>query len=222
METGIETEMATTNLRSTRKSVVPATAPPEVATATRWQISGVVDTLHQSFLDDPFLAWVFPTAERRSSQVRALWERAIQRRPQFSRIWQASDTNAVALWHGPAQGRRIPDESFRPWFRALLGNDLLAHDRFRFFGLLSETRPVDTHWYVAAVGTQPRLQGTGLGTRLMAPMLTQCDAEGVPTYLESTNARNVPFYERLGFVVVEELQLPDGSGCVTRMERYSQ
>jgi ribosomal protein S18 acetylase RimI-like enzyme len=42
-------------------------------------------------------------------------------------------------------------------------------------------------------------QSRGLGAQLLRPMLKRCDNERLPAYLESTNPRNVPFYESLGF-----------------------
>ena len=42
----------------------------------------------------------------------------------------------------------------------------------------------------------------------MRPVLDHCDAEGWPAYLESSKERNIPFYARHGFAVVEEVPLP--------------
>ena len=36
--------------------------------------------------------------------------------------------------------------------------------------------------------------------------LATVDADGMPAYLESTNPRNVPLYERFGFRVTAEIQ----------------
>ena len=37
-------------------------------------------------------------------------------------------------------------------------------------------------------------------------MLDRCDYERLPAYLESTNPRNVPFYESLGFRSIGMIQ----------------
>ena len=42
-------------------------------------------------------------------------------------------------------------------------------------------------------------QGAGYGTELMKHALQRCDADRKLAYLESSNPRNTPFYERLGF-----------------------
>ena len=44
-------------------------------------------------------------------------------------------------------------------------------------------------------------------------------AEGVPAYLECTKQRNVAFYERHGFAVTGEIQVPDGGPVLWAMWR---
>ena len=68
--------------------------------------------------------------------------------------------------------------------------------------------PREPHWYLASLGTAVEQQGKGVGGALMRPVLEHCDAEGIPCYLESSKERNVPFYRRHGFEVVEEVPLP--------------
>ena len=42
----------------------------------------------------------------------------------------------------------------------------------------------------------------------MRPILARAGAEGLPCYLETQNERNVPFYERHGFEVVSDGEVP--------------
>ena len=48
--------------------------------------------------------------------------------------------------------------------------------------------------------------------------LPRCDEDGVIAYLESSNPRNVPFYQRHGFDIVEVLQI-GSSPTFTTMKR---
>lgn len=75
------------------------------------------------------------------------------------------------------------------------------------------------HYYLTLLGTHPNHRGRGLGMGLLAENLARIDAEGVPTYLESTNPDNNPRYGRLGFRKVGAFATPDGTRTVTRMWR---
>jgi ribosomal protein S18 acetylase RimI-like enzyme len=52
-------------------------------------------------------------------------------------------------------------------------------------------------------------QGRGLGSALLKAGLARCDAEGAAAYLESSNPKNVPLYERHGFEVIGLVQPAD-------------
>jgi GNAT superfamily N-acetyltransferase len=58
------------------------------------------------------------------------------------------------------------------------------------------------HWYVMVVGVAPAFQGQGYGRALLQPMLDRAEIEGLPCYLETTQPKNVSFYQRLGFRVL--------------------
>ena len=62
------------------------------------------------------------------------------------------------------------------------------------------------HWYLGYLGTRRGRQGQGLGTQLLREVLAGADTDGVPAYLESSNERNLPLYERNGFRVIGDLR----------------
>ncbi len=69
---------------------------------------------------------------------------------------------------------------------------------------------------------QPDDQGRGIGSALLRPVLTRCDREGVPAYLEASSERNRALYARHGFEVVERIELPGGGPPMWRMWREPQ
>ena len=69
--------------------------------------------------------------------------------------------------------------------------------------------PTEDHWYLALLGTDPGLQGQGLGSALLRPVLQRCDLETTPAYTETQKLANVAWYARFGFVMMDELELPD-------------
>ena len=90
--------------------------------------------------------------------------------------------------------------------RCLLGQGLrVAHRWAKVYELLRDHHPVERHWYLGTVGVEPQLQGRGIGTELVTAWLRLVDADRVPAYLETDTAGNIPFYQRAGFDVVEEI-----------------
>jgi GNAT superfamily N-acetyltransferase len=89
----------------------------------------------------------------------------------------------------------------------------------RLITLIESMHPHVPHWYLATLGTDPEMQGKGVGSALMRPVLEHCDAVGLPAYLESSKERNVPFYARHGFEVVKEVPLPGGGPKIWTMWR---
>jgi ribosomal protein S18 acetylase RimI-like enzyme len=102
----------------------------------------------------------------------------------------------VALWLPPGVN---PDEE------ALIGlveqavPENIRGDAFSIFEQMGGFHPGEPHWYLPFIGVDPAHQGEGYGTELMRHTLKRCDADEIPAYLENSNPRNAPFYERLGF-----------------------
>ena len=65
----------------------------------------------------------------------------------------------------------------------------------------------------------PARQGQGVGSTALAAALRDVDA---PVMLETQDARNVAFYERLGFAVVDEDTCPIGEYHTWSMLREGQ
>jgi GNAT superfamily N-acetyltransferase len=106
-------------------------------------------------------------------------------------------------------------------FMATLSGTLTAEALDRLIVLNAITdgiHPREQHWYLGILATGTDAQGGGQGSRMLAHTLARVDQDRLPAYLESSNPRNVPFYERHGFVPVGEERLPDGP-TLTRMWR---
>lgn len=58
------------------------------------------------------------------------------------------------------------------------------------------------HFYLRAIGIDPRVQAQGLGTLLVRPVLRMADDREVGCFLQTATAENVSWYERFGFAVV--------------------
>lgn len=71
---------------------------------------------------------------------------------------------------------------------------------------MAHHHPREPHWYLPLIGVDPTQQGKGLGSALMRHALIRCDREKKVAYLESSNAKNIPLYEREGFQRIGTIQ----------------
>ena len=79
-------------------------------------------------------------------------------------------------------------------------------DMDRVFAQMETHHPSEPCWYLPLIGVDPRCQGRGFGSALLRHALEQCDRDGMPAYLESSNPRNVPLYQRYGFEIIGTIQ----------------
>ncbi len=163
--------------------------------------------LGRAFADDPVMAYIFPQRQGRAERIAGIMGMAINSYAQHGRVDSVNDFQAVSVWQHP--------EAPKPSIYALLLDALqgLVVLRSSFVRavqvrqLMEAYHPAEPHWYLAILGTVPEWQGKSLGGRLLDSVLSHCDQQQMPAYLESSNPANVPFYQRYGFVIREELTI---------------
>jgi GNAT superfamily N-acetyltransferase len=132
----------------------------------------------------------------------------------FGEVHTTPTLEGVALWISPHHPKITRLDLFRSGLTTLKWR-MGPHARrrytetVRFIRALQREAAPGPHWYLSVVGVDPEHKGKGIGGRLLQPILKRADAEGLPCYLETGNPFTLPFYQRLGFTVVSEGQLPD-------------
>ena len=187
--------------------------PVEVRPARKSDVSALALVLARAFHDDPVMRWMQPDALRRSVALPGFF--AAMTRHHFlggggtEIATSDSGVGAAALWDPPGRWQQTPGEQL-PMLPALLR---AFRGRLGAGRMLTEqmkaVHPEEPHWYLAIIGSDPDVRGAGLGAALMHSRLDRCDSEGAPAYLESSNADNVPYYNRFGFDVTGEIVVPD-------------
>jgi ribosomal protein S18 acetylase RimI-like enzyme len=183
-----------------------------IRTADEEDREPVVRLLDEAFQDDPVSRWAFPGDEYRRTTHPRLMAAFTDIVLAHGRIDVTEDGTACALWLSvPADdhGGDADDEG-PAQVRAAVDPD---NERVELIGRLTAgIHPSGRdHAYLWMIGVAPERQGQGLGTALIASVLDRCDRDGVPAYLEASNARSRKLYERLGFELAgHPLDLPDG------------
>lgn len=160
--------------------------------------------LARAFDDDPMFLFIEPDEDRRRRRLPWFFSAAARLGRQRGRL--DATPEAAAIWLTPGRTELGPGALVRSGLAAAPARLGLAAFR-RFVALTSafeeagaELRGED-HWHLFILGVDPDHRGEGRGTGLLAPILRRADEAGLPVSLETCTERNLPFYERHGFVI---------------------
>jgi ribosomal protein S18 acetylase RimI-like enzyme len=194
-----------------------------VRPATRADAAGLAATMARAFDDDPVMMWIFPGGAMRRRRLPLLFAVLLRKYYLASGATElVADGDRIlggAMWAPPG---RWPPPAWRQ-LAALPGMVRALGSRLQVAGeassSIARSHPAGPHWYLSGIGTEPARQGTGVGGLLLASRLARCDAARMPVYLESSKQSNVGYYERFGFTVTGEIQVPGGGPTLWPMTR---
>jgi len=191
-----------------------AAAPVEVSEELR---KPVAKTLSLAFKDDPVLGWFIRDDEGRDLVRDAMIGRMVAGYMKTGWAIAAPDAACVALWAKP--GHRAKKASLIDQLKMIPQLRQMTGSLFRIPRVLEVMSAMDTHhpkepdhYYLHMIGVHPEFHGQGLGSTILATALEHVDGEGMPAYLENSNPRNMPLYERHGFKVIGEMSFGGGKG----------
>ena len=180
----------------------------------------VAEVLATAFADDPTFQWLFLDTATRAMFTTGWMRGAAESAIASGTCWVAVEDEqivAAAVWAAPGQPSMAPAISDRLGSLMFGANGPRAATIGGFFGQVFGYHPEEPHWYLSLLGASTRGQGHGLVA--IEPVLRICDAAGEVAWLESSNPRNIGFYERLGFETSAELRAEDGGPLITCMGR---
>ncbi len=177
---------------------------PIIKTATASDEAPIIDVVVRAFAEDPAARWSWPDSQKYFMQfpsfVRAFGGKAFI----YGSAYYVDGYAAVALWLPPDV---LPDDDMLSSIFQRSVSEQSQKDVFTVFDQMGRYHPSEPHWYLSLMGVDPLKQGKGLGSELMKHALVQCDQDNKPAYLESSNPRNIPFYERYGFELLSTIQI---------------
>lgn len=202
--------------------------PIDIVPLERAMLTTATDTLARAFVDDPMFEWVFPDPATRTRKLAVLNRIPLEFGLRYGlMVAQCDSGRGVAIWLRPGQ-------SLTPLGMARSGM-LTAPFRVGFGSLGRFARANATmepvhktamgglpHWQLLIVAVDPDRQGHGLGGALVRQGLDRADRDGLPCYLDTSKAANVPFYEHLGFATVDQVPLGKGGPPGWGMRRDPQ
>lgn len=177
---------------------------PIIKTATESDEARVIDVLVLAFSTDPGARWTWPDPHKYLTHFREFVKALGGKAFTHSSAYYIEGYAAAALWLPP---NVHPDEDVMSTLFERTAADEVRNDSAKLFKEMGSYRPSEPHWYLPLIGVDPFLQGNGFGSALLKHALIACDRDNKLAYLDSSNPRNVPLYERHGFEVLGEIQI---------------
>ncbi|MFI9627931.1 GNAT family N-acetyltransferase [Streptomyces sp. NPDC052042] len=196
------------------------TNQPAVRPATREDLPRAIRTLGRAFAHYPFTRHTI-AADDHGARLERFNELFVSRIGlDHGRVWVTDDCAAVAVWTTPqtANAGEVFAE-IGPRFAEIAGDRAQASAEAE--AAMQPHRPTEPVWFLGSVGVDPEQQGRGLGAAVIRPGLLAAEEAGVPAFLETSDERNVRFYEHLGFEVTADYPLPGGGPHTWAMTRRS-
>jgi ribosomal protein S18 acetylase RimI-like enzyme len=173
----------------------------------RAEADAVLSCVALAFSADPLVRWVYPEPAAFLAHYPRVADLLGGRAFDHAAAYRNVDFTAAALWLPP--GVYPDEERLIPHFKKTVAAEKLG----RLFSLLDQMaryHPEGPCRYLTFLAVDPARQGKGLGAALLEEGLRQCDRDGIPAYLESTNPANLSFYRRHGF---EQIGLIEAEGA---------
>ncbi len=177
---------------------------PTIKTATRPDEAAAIAVVVLAFSADPAARWTWPDPQQYLEHfpnfVRVLGGKAFA----HGGAYCADGHAGAALWLPP---EIRPDDDALSTLLQRTGSARAQEDLSAVFEQMERYHPREPHWYLPFIGTDPSQQGKGYGGALMKHALIPCDRDRKLAYLESSNPKNIPLYERHGFELLGTIQV---------------
>ena len=182
------------------------------------------EALAGAFEGDPMTSYLFPSSTNNQNRLRYLFRVELRYTFRHGLVETIGEGRALALW--------LPPRRMKGAFNAMIQSGA-ALAPFRM-GLKAAWRVVlllrslhelhsrlesGDHWYLLGLGVHPQHQGRGWGSDLLRQGIARAQSMNLPCYLETTNQRNVAYYERNGFRLVGERPIAGGGPTIWGMRR---
>jgi ribosomal protein S18 acetylase RimI-like enzyme len=174
-----------------------------VKTAKASDETSIIDTIVLALSPDPFMRWLYPDPHNYLRHFPRLIRTFGGKAFEHTGAYYMDGYSGAELWLLPNVYQDVEA------LITLLKHTVSEQDLETVMAILNQMErfhPKEPHWYLSFLGVDPVKQNYGFGSALLNHALLQCDQDSKLAYVESSNSRNLPFYERHGFEVMGTIQ----------------
>ncbi|MBY5161416.1 GNAT family N-acetyltransferase [Salsipaludibacter albus] len=183
---------------------------PRVRPATDDDRVAVRSLTADAFGVDPLIRWFFPDPDTFEAMARSFFGTLLDLRLRAGVVEVEVDQRGAAQWERPGGLGLSDQEQDDAWAGHVGRRGAVTRARFDLLeDLFGPHVPDEPHWYLGVLAVDPSHHRRGIGSSLLRVGLERARADGLAAFLETATADNVGLYERHGFVVTGEVDLPD-------------
>jgi ribosomal protein S18 acetylase RimI-like enzyme len=177
----------------------------------------VVDILANSFDDNKSVNYIVKQDGKRIRRLKRLMEYSFDICYRYGDVFLSDDKKGCALIV-------MPDKK-KTTFKSILLDAKLALICIGLSGIkkamkresrINKVHPDQPIYYLWFIGVDTKSQSIGIGSGLLKEVIKQSIVRNRPIYLETSTIKNLPWYQKFGFTIFEEIDFGYTLFCLKR------
>jgi ribosomal protein S18 acetylase RimI-like enzyme len=166
----------------------------------------IIETLTKSFIDNKSVNYIVTQDAERENRIKALMAYSFEMCRLFGEVYVSDDKKACALI-------LFPDYK-KTTLKTLLLDAQLAFSAVGLTNIskamqreaiINKQHPKGPLYYLWFIGVKPSEQGRGIGSKLLQEIINESVSQKRTICLETSTLKNVPWYNKQGFTVYNQL-----------------
>jgi len=168
----------------------------------------IVDILAESFNDNQSVNYIVKQDRKRSHRIRNLMAYSFDICYLYGEVFLTENKSGCALI-------LFPDKKRNNLKTILLDIKLIVScigisnikKAMNRESKIKELQPKKLMYYLWFIGVDPDQRNMGIGSTLIKEVIEEAHSKQRPVYLETSTLKNIPWYEKFGFKIYNELDL---------------
>jgi len=168
----------------------------------------VVDILAESFDDNQSVNYIVKQDKKRNQRIKKLMAYSFDICFLYGEVFLNDDKSACALI-------LFPDKKKNNLKSILLDIKLIVScigissikKAMKRESKIKKLQPEKLMYYLWFIGVDSDKQNMGIGSALIKEVIEEAYSKQRPVYLETSTLKNIPWYEKFGFTIYDELNL---------------
>ncbi len=168
----------------------------------------IVDILANAFDDNSSVNYIVKQDTKRIERIKSLMDYSFEMCAKYGKVYLSKDERACGLV-------LFPELKKNDFWTIRKDIELIAKSigfsniskALKRESKIKEAQIKGDIYYLWFVGVDPSNQNRGLGSELLSMLLNQAEQMGRTVCLETSTARNIPWYQKNGFKVYDKINL---------------